>query len=204
MNESLVNRQELRASRRKLLGIFALFAGPLFIAWLWYFNVDLLAPKLGANKGELINPAWPLQTINLQSSTNTHIQLKDLERIWTVVLVVGEHCDEQCKKNLYYTRQMRLAMGKDIERVQRLLLVPPGGTDLEPTWLAQEHPSLLVAEQGKLVQQIKTATANMPNGAHTVYLIDPLANLMMRYPRQLEPKDLMQDLKKLLKVSRIG
>jgi len=39
---------------------------------------------------------------------------------------------------------------------------------------------------------------------NAIYLVDPLGNLMMRFPPDLEPKSLLKDLKHLLKVSRIG
>jgi hypothetical protein len=43
----------------------------------------------------------------------------------------------------------------------------------------------------------------LPCSAH-IYLVDPLGNLMLRFPAQPEPKRLMKDLKLLLKASQIG
>jgi len=37
-----------------------------------------------------------------------------------------------------------------------------------------------------------------------IYLVDPLGNLMMRWPKDPDPKKISSDLKKLLKYSRIG
>jgi hypothetical protein len=37
-----------------------------------------------------------------------------------------------------------------------------------------------------------------------LYLIDPLGNLMMRFPREADPQRIRKDLGHLLKVSRIG
>jgi cytochrome oxidase Cu insertion factor (SCO1/SenC/PrrC family) len=36
------------------------------------------------------------------------------------------------------------------------------------------------------------------------YIIDPLGNLMMSYSRAAPPQGLLEDLRKLLKLSRIG
>ena len=37
-----------------------------------------------------------------------------------------------------------------------------------------------------------------------IFLIDPLANLVMRFDVRADPNGLLQDLKKLLKLSHIG
>jgi hypothetical protein len=37
-----------------------------------------------------------------------------------------------------------------------------------------------------------------------IYLVDPLGNLMMRFPRDPDPKLMMKDLSRLLKASQIG
>ena len=37
-----------------------------------------------------------------------------------------------------------------------------------------------------------------------IYLIDPLGNLMMRFPKDADPARMVKDLKRLLKISRIG
>jgi len=37
-----------------------------------------------------------------------------------------------------------------------------------------------------------------------IYLVDPLGNLMMRYPRDPDPAKLLKDLQRLLRYSRIG
>jgi hypothetical protein len=37
-----------------------------------------------------------------------------------------------------------------------------------------------------------------------VYLIDPLGNLMMSYAADARPKGMLEDLKKLLRLSHVG
>ena len=43
-------------------------------------------------------------------------------------------------------------------------------------------------------------------GAQTdhIYLVDPLGNLVLRYPRDADPSRIRKDIERLLKVSRIG
>jgi hypothetical protein len=50
-------------------------------------------------------------------------------------------------------------------------------------------------------------SAQFPAGgerATHIYLLDPLGNLMLRFPANPEPKRMMKDLKLLLKASQIG
>jgi hypothetical protein len=37
-----------------------------------------------------------------------------------------------------------------------------------------------------------------------IYLVDPLGNLMLRFPRDPEPRLMIKDLARLLKASQIG
>jgi len=45
--------------------------------------------------------------------------------------------------------------------------------------------------------------AAQDRAAH-IYLVDPLGNLMLRFPAQVDPKGMMKDLRLLLKASQIG
>ena len=46
--------------------------------------------------------------------------------------------------------------------------------------------------------------ADLPRDGTEILLIDPLGNLMMRFPLSDDPKGMLEDIKKLLKLSRIG
>ena len=68
--------------------------------------------------------------------------------------------------------------------------------------LLQEHPGLLVwrPESTGFVEQFPA----VQNLAAHIYLLDPLGNLMLRFPENPDPKGIMKDLKLLLKASQIG
>ena len=191
-----------RRGRRLLVFVFAVFFVPLAGAWLWFANIDTWQPDGGTNNGDLIAPVWPLKAPRLQTVEGESLGGAALERKWVLVHVVGDSCDERCERNLYHTRQVRIALGKDISRVRRLLLV--AAPDALAPATAREHPDLIVAFGDDLVSQIRSATAGMPAQADAIYLVDPLLNLMMRFSPDLDPRLVIKDLKKLLKVSRIG
>jgi hypothetical protein len=95
-------------------------------------------------------------------------------------------------------RQARKALGKEMDRVERLWLVTDG---------AAPRPELLAAIDGtRVVRQAPASLqASFPgNAPDHIYVIDPLGNLMMSFPRDPDPSKLLKDLQRLLKYSRIG
>ena len=123
---------------------------------------------------------------------------------WTLYLRNADGCGETCRDRLYLMRQTHKALGKEAERVRRVLLVEGAAPDSQ--WLAAEHPELLVIPVGAgpaadLVSRFPSAT---PGTGAEIFLSDPLGNLMMYYPPDGEERHILDDLKKLLKLSRIG
>ena len=100
-------------------------------------------------------------------------------------------------------RQARAALGRDLVRVQYLYLALDDLSGSAGEKMQAEHPKMLlgrVAEQDR-DQQI-LAFEEEPQGF--VYLLDPLGNLVLRYDDQSTTKGIVKDLKRLLKVSKIG
>ena len=98
---------------------------------------------------------------------------------------------------------MRYLLHRDLDRVRRILLYT--GAPPDPAFVAEQHPDLLVADAtgGDAPALIASLPAPAVPG-NAVYLVDPLGNLMMRYPATGSWQDMHKDLKKLLKLSRIG
>lgn len=181
--------------RLKLIVLFLLFAGPLLLAWVWYHNTDVAWLKPGTvNHGTLIQPPKPLEHSTLQAAGGEF----QLNRKWTVV-VAAPNCEKVCVKALYVTRQVRIALGKDNERVQRLLL-----SDSQPGIdLAKTQPDLAV-KIGAALPLLNELQGFAPNRDAHIFLVDPLGNAMMWYPLDVAPKDLHDDLKRLLRYSQTG
>lgn len=198
------NRDQRQRGRRMLIGIAAVFFVPLFAAWIWFANIDDWRPAGSTNNGELIEPVRTLANPQLRTLQGDTLGGEALERTWTLVLVADGVCDEICERNLYHTRQVRIALGKDMQRVKRLLLIAGGDTLEMSAAVDSEHPDLMIAMSDDVVAQIVSATAQMPPREDAIYLIDPLLNVMMRFAPDLDPRLMVKDLKRLLKVSRIG
>ncbi len=206
-----IDRELQRRSRIKLLAVLGVFAVPLLIATLWLHYVRTSGSSLGiAVRGDLIHPAYPLEDIALLEGEDEAFDTESLRGIWTMFYVPQGECAEACRTNLYHMRQVRLALNHRMDRVQRAVLVQDR-QQLDATLIA-DHPGLRVLHGAEdqyqsmvsKIEQALTAAEGDMNAEDTIYLIDPFANLMMRFPADLPPKKMLKDIKHLLKVSRIG
>ena len=109
-------------------------------------------------------------------------------------------CDELCLKRLYDTRQVRTALDRDMDRVQRVLIADADCCDLR--MMRQLHPDLLMATPSAALDPLLNSLPD-PN-LHRIYLVDPLGNAMMFYPPDAPAKGLLEDMKRLLRLSQIG
>lgn len=175
-----------RRARLKLAALGLFFAAPPLLAWLAY-HLEW-APGTRSNYGELISPPRPLDDAALAA----------LRGKWVLVSFDAAACDAYCQKKLYFMRQLQRAQGKDQERVARLWLLTDAG---------RPPPALLEAFDGTRVEAAGALASRFPvSGGVTdhLYVVDPLGNLMMRYPRDPDPSRMLKDLQRLLKLSGIG
>ncbi|WP_424947329.1 hypothetical protein [Candidatus Spongiihabitans sp.] len=207
-----VVKNSLWRSRIKLIGIFSLFLGPLAVAFFWYYGLGAAwLPQGQSNHAALINPVVALTPF--ENSRFDHgrisperISLESLKHKWTIVHLLSSDCQAQCQKSLYNTRQARLALGKDANRVQRYVVV----NDAVPANAIQQRraDAVLVNPSASsspgLQKQLQRIIEQHNIGNHDALLVDPVGNVMMVIPVNLDPRLLLKDLKKLLKVSRIG
>ncbi len=191
-----------------LLLLASLFFGPLLLASLWYSHADRWPlPEQRANHGQLIAPARPLSELKLSDLKGNPISVDLLRGRWSLVYLGSPVCDAACERLLYQTRQVRTALGKDTDRVQRIYLltsVPQDPAQLEA--LRGLHPdlSLAVLASPETVAQFPVTDAAGLRPGQQLYVVDPLGNLMMRYGTDQDPKDMLVDLKRLLRLSHIG
>ena len=202
-----IDPEARRLSRIKLVAIFSLFAVPLIVASIYLHMVRVSGGALGdTSRGQLISPAVPLTEFSLQSPEG-EFNLDSVRGHWTLLYAPVGECSDTCQQNLYHMRQVRLALNHRMDRVERAVLVQSG--EQIPSDLLQQHPGLIAAtgdaaQQAQLSGQLKDAQKAMEPLADAIYLIDPLGNVMLRFPHDLDPGLMLKDLKHLLKVSRIG
>jgi hypothetical protein len=167
--------------RLKLLGVLAVCAAPFLLGWAaWYFGWGTGTP---GNYGELIAPR-----------TLAAAPFQELRGRWILVTFDAAACDAYCEKKLYFVRQVRKAQGKDQSRIERLWLITDAGAP---------RAELLAAIEGTIISRMNGA-AFPGNPVDHIYLVDPLGNLMLRFPRDPDPSRMLKDLQRLLKYSQVG
>lgn len=184
------------SGRLQLSLIAAVFFGPLlFAAWL-YYQGDLIQPANRSNHGALLEPIISLVDALPASPLHAHNQGH-----WLLLYQHDGICDEDCNVALYGLRQSRLMLGKEMDRVVRVFL---HGEIVPDTVLqSDEHRGLITITDNDLEQLLTNKTpALLPAGGY--YLIDPLGNLVMYFQPDINPRDMVDDIRHLLKLSRIG
>ena len=195
--------QEKTKSRMFLIGVFAVFFGPLLIAtWLFYVPNNWMSSKT-QNHGELIQPAVPLDDFTLTSINGDTWGKPQFMGKWTLLYIGDESCDLYCEASLFKMRQVRLTLGRDSQRVQRKYL----GIDNEKNKqnineIMKAYPYMQV--NWFKLSGIKNSLSLFKLQKNFIYLIDPLGNLMMQYSQDATSKGIQKDLKRLLKFSKIG
>jgi hypothetical protein len=197
---------------RMLAALAALFLVPLLLAFYMYYGTDW-RPVKRVNHGTLISPARPLRTANLKleslSAPDPNAppgadtpEPKLFRDKWSIVYIGEGNCDERCRQALYVMRQTRLSLNNEMSRVDRVFLVT--GNCCAREFLVHEHQGLVVADATsadgtRLLQEFPG-----DERPYSLFIVDPLGNLMMSYDSRQNPKGLLEDLQKLLRLSHIG
>lgn len=156
-------------------------------------------PEGSVNYGELI-AGRRLPDALLATADGAEFAVSAWRGKWVLVVIDSGACDAYCEKKLYYLRQVRLAQGKEMGRVERAFLITDKAP-LAPEKLAPYGGTWLIRAGGTDI--LETFPAAGPRAAH-IYLVDPLGNVVLRYPQDPDPRRMIKDLQRLLKVSRIG
>jgi cytochrome oxidase Cu insertion factor (SCO1/SenC/PrrC family) len=207
MTTDSIDPPQQRRSRVSLLIVLGLFAAPVLIAWSLFYVFPEWMPSGTINHGDLVEPARPLPDFSMDAFSGDTVDQTYLRGKWNYVYLHAGDCDSNCVQQLYKVRQLRLAHGKNIDRIQRLMLWRADNVTAEARAELQSHfPGqviLMVPENSQLVAAFSTDTAD-PLLAGRIYLVDPLGNLMMIYQPEAEPRGIIKDMHRLLKYSGLG
>jgi len=181
--------------RAKFLALAALFALPIAASILaWKF----MQPQPTANYGALLLPPAALPTQSFETPQGKPFVFTGLEGKWMLVASDSGECPVACLQKLVTMRQVRLALGRNAGRVERIFVVDD---------LKRPAPAAFDDFAGMTVA-LAPAGLNLAPGlardrAH-IYLVDPRGNVMMRWPAGADGKRMLGDLQRLLKASQIG
>jgi hypothetical protein len=195
---------KLRAANLRTLTLLAaLFLLPLVVAFFLYYGT-VWRPAGHVNHAVLISPPRPLPQLRLPGAVpgDGLLARAPFHGRWSLVYVGNGACDTACREALRAMRQIRLALNTDMTRVERVFLVT--GDCCAREFLEREHSGLAVLDATGRTAAPLLAVFPAADREHTLFVVDPLGNLMMSYDARRDPHGLLEDLKKVLRLSQIG
>ncbi len=170
-------------SQMKLLALLALFAAPILAAWL---AASYWTPQRLANYGELLPPK-PLRLPVLTAPGGQTRAWAELRGKWVLLVVAPAGCDADCSHAAWLARQVRLAQGRERDRIERVFL----STQAEMNW-----------PYGNEVYRAVLAQPSEALARGGLFLVDPMGNLMLRFPQHADGERVIRDLHRLLQASQ--
>jgi len=151
--------------------------------------------KASTNRGELLDPI-----------IEADLLLKDAEKKWHFVYLVPQQCDLACENAIYSVSQVKTAIGRESDRVSTVFLASP---ESDPSALEKiasiGETQVLQQQKGNISKVFKGIPVN------AIFIADTLNNIVLKYPVTndeqqaiMDSRDMLADMKKLLKLSRIG
>jgi hypothetical protein len=208
MDSGVEKANNQQRSRWKLFAVLAVCASPLIAS---YFTYYVIKPKGGVtNYGALIDPRqYPIPAMASTTLDGKPARLEDYKGKWIMLKVGPSDCQQECQDQLFAMRQLRTMQGKEMERIERVWLITDA-QPLETMLLRVNDGTRMLRAPAAVLEKWLPLEGAADRASDHVYLIDPLGNLMMRFPKGAVSSDVEKvkrvhkDIAKLLKASAIG
>jgi len=192
--------QQVKRGKWKMYLVLAICASPLILSYLTYYVIQ---PVGRTNYGTLLDPRlYPIPSLGSVLQGGENQELSAYKGKWIMLQVSSSDCQTACQNTLLNMRQLRLMQGKDMDRIERVVLI----TDQNPmqTMLLREYDGTHFLRADAKAVHGWLPTEEGGSVQDRIYLMDPLGNLMMRYSVDADPNKIKKDISKLLKASSIG
>src|SRR5262249_54893992 len=133
-----------------------------------------LRPEPTANYGELLLPPEAITAQRFASAAGGGFTFAELRGRWVLVASDSGACEAACLEKLAAMRQVRLALGRNAGRVERVFVVDDGRAP-EPAAIAP-FPGMATVLP---LPGSPPAPGATRDPAH-IYLVDPAGNVMLR------------------------
>ncbi len=196
-----VAREARRVTGRwKMIAVLLVCAAPVIASYITFYVVR---PTAQRNYGELIQPQRALPDLPVTTLAGTPTNMRLLKDQWLLVSVTGGACGGACEKHIYLQRQLRESLGREKDRLDRVVLVNDG-TAFNPGLLpavadAPNDAYALRAPAAALAQWLAPAPGQQLTDH--LYLVDPIGNWMMRFPANIDAAKAKRDIDRLLRAS---
>ena len=142
------------------------------------------------NQGAFVDPPVNARDLAVRTASGERFEPGGTWWLW---VVPQDGCADACRDALQQLRQLHVLLNRDAARVRRALLTEPvsgsAGADVE---LTRRYPRL------------ELLSGNLAGLQRGIYVVDPIGNLVFHYPLEDAGAAVLDDLKRLLKVSQIG
>ena len=188
-NMSDARTPQRRRGRWQLILIVLMVIGPMILATGMY-KLQFWVPDGRSYHGELIGNGQGRADLGVQAD----------EQRWQMLVTAPQECSVDCQQLVYLARQIQVGLNRDAARASHALAVAqPLSADYDAK-LKREYPQLQ-----RYPLDLGTYNKTVEGkGAAQLWIIDPHGNLVLRYGPTVKGKDLLNDLRHLLKLSNIG
>jgi hypothetical protein len=186
-----------RVGRWKMLAVLLVCAAPVIASYLTYY---VIRPEGRRNYGELLDPQRPLPALAAVAPDGRRLELPALKGQWLLLSVAGGACDAACQQHLYFQRQLRESLGREKDRLDWVWLVSDEAA--LPDSLKPALRDSTVLRVSGLEQWLQAAPGQRLSDH--LYVVDPMGNLMMRFPANMDAAGAAKakrDLERLLRAS---
>jgi len=184
--------------KRKLLiiSVVLAFTAPVVIAILMHSQWITWRPDITRNHGTLIQPVIALPEFDVSSATGEPVARADLLDQWQLVHLRHAPCDEQCLEAAYWLRQVRRAQDRHQPEVA-MLVISTADLELSEIEAIREVSDRIRIVDGSAAEQLAGVFPGSESVASS-YILDPMANIILRYEADSDPNDMRRDLDRLL------
>ncbi len=213
--EQIINNQEVNPVKRSYTTLWVmiiLFAMPYVAATYFYLNQDKIDLP-SSNYGEFVSPMRPVSGLGLNTLDNKGFSFLDVKGKWVLLTIGDSSCMQVCQENMYKMRQIRKAVGQERGRVERVFLLTDTTQRTAFAQKLKDYKGMIVAlantkTHTDLLASFELSSdasiQNILSSVNSIYIIDPLGNIMMAYPEGADAEGILKDVRRLLLVSKIG
>jgi len=183
-----------------------LFGLPYLAAYYFYFNRDDMNLGAQTNYGTIINPVRQLEDTSLTLIDDSEFKLSSLRGKWIMFSVGSSDCKASCQDNLYKIRQIKTALAAEHKRVKKAFFL----TDVKAidsfNELLKDYRDMhvIIPSGSNYKDYLSPLSVDGKTIEDGIFVIDPLGNYMMSFPKDAEAKKILKDMERLLKISKIG
>ena len=181
-----------KKARRTLLALFAVFALPLLLAWVFTLGLLDWRPVNTVNHGVLLEPPLRLKSYGVMDAAGAPLTVEAVARDWILVVLHGAVCAEPCQDLLRIAERIQIAVGRDTHRVTLALL---GRDDDVPASRGQRWR---LPADSKLVRELRRASG-APQLDSVLLIVDHRGRVVLMYPTTVDGPGVLNDLKRLLR-----